>query len=134
MPTKVTWVNGTFDVLHMGHIKLFQKAWTLGHKVIVGVDSDERVRQMKGISRPVNKLEDRIAFLQSIKYISAVQPFNTDEELEALIKHYSPEFFVIGEEYKAKRIIGKEWANEMVYVPKYGGLSSSNIVNGTHNS
>jgi bifunctional ADP-heptose synthase (sugar kinase/adenylyltransferase) len=69
----------------------------------------------------VNKLENRIAFLQSIKYISVVQPFNTDEELEALIKHYSPEFFVIGEEYKAKRIIGKEWANEWFTCLAMGG-------------
>jgi bifunctional ADP-heptose synthase (sugar kinase/adenylyltransferase) len=73
-------------------------------------------------------------FLQSIKYIRTVIPFNTDEELEANIKRLAPEVFVIGEEYRDKPIIGKEWAKEMVYVPRYQGLSSSGIINGTHNS
>lgn len=132
MPTKVTWLNGCFDVLHAGHIQLFKKAWEQGGDVIVGIDSDERIRQMKGNSRPVNTLANRIIFLQSIKYIRTVIPFNSDEELEATIKHFSPDVFVIGEEYRNKRIIGKKWAKSILYVPRFEGLSSSEIINGTH--
>jgi D-beta-D-heptose 7-phosphate kinase/D-beta-D-heptose 1-phosphate adenosyltransferase len=87
---------------------------------------------MKGDCRPVNSLANRMIFLQSIKYIRTVIPFNTDEELEANIKRLAPEVFVIGEEYKDKEIIGKKWAKEMLYVPRFQGLSSSNIINGTH--
>jgi|OM-RGC.v1.026379500 rfaE bifunctional protein nucleotidyltransferase chain/domain len=132
MSTKITWVNGCFDVLHIGHIKLFQKAWELGNPVVVGIDGDDRIRQSKGDDRPVNSLHDRIGFLKSIKYIKEVIPFHSDEELNALVKRFQPEYFVIGEEYRDKVIIGKEWAKEMVYLPRYGDVSSSDIINGTH--
>jgi D-beta-D-heptose 7-phosphate kinase/D-beta-D-heptose 1-phosphate adenosyltransferase len=134
MQTKVTWLNGCFDVLHAGHIQLFKKAWEQGHDVVVGIDSDERIRKAKGDCRPVNTLENRMLFLQAIKYIRVVIPFNTDEELNANIKRLKPEVFVIGEEYRDKKIIGMEWAKEMMYVPRFQGLSSSSIINGTHNS
>ena len=134
MSTKITWVNGCFDVLHIGHIKLFQRAWELGNPVVVGIDGDERIRQSKGDNRPINPMYDRIGFLKSIKYIKEVIPFHSDEELNSIIRRFSPEYFVIGEEYKDKVIIGKEWAKEMVYVPRYGDVSSSSIINGTHNS
>ncbi len=134
MRTRVTWLNGCFDVLHAGHIQLFKRAWEQGNDVVVGIDSDERIRQMKGDCRPVNSLENRMLFLQAIKYIRVVIPFNTDEELEANIKRLSPEVFVIGEEYRDKKIIGKEWAKSMLYLPRYQGLSSSEIINGTHKS
>ena len=132
MSTKITWVNGCFDVLHIGHIKLFQKAWELGNPVVVGIDGDDRIRQSKGEDRPINPLHDRIGFLKSIKYIKEVVPFHSDEELNAIIKRFSPEYFVIGEEYKDKRIIGKEWCENIVYLPRYGDVSSSSIINGTH--
>lgn len=132
MSTKITWVNGCFDVLHIGHIKLFQKAWELGNPVVVGIDGDDRIRQSKGDDRPINPLHDRIGFLKSIKYIKEVVPFHSDEELNAIIKRFSPEYFVIGEEYKDKKIIGKEWCENIVYLPRYGGVSSSSIINGTH--
>ena len=134
MSTKITWVNGCFDVLHVGHIKLFKKAWELGNPVVVGIDGDERIRQAKGNDRPINSLPNRIEFLKSIKYIKEVIPFHSDEDLNSIIKRFSPEYFVIGEEYRDKKIIGKEWAKEMVYVTRYGNVSSSNIINGTHNS
>ena len=132
MSTNITWVNGCFDVLHIGHIKLFQKAWELGNPVVVGIDGDDRIRQSKGDDRPINPLHDRIGFLKSIKYIKEVVPFHSDEELNAIIKRFSPEYFVIGEEYKDKRIIGKEWCENIVYLPRYGDVSSSSIINGTH--
>ena len=87
---------------------------------------------MKGNSRPVNTLANRIIFLQAIKYIRTVIPFGSDEELAATIKHFSPDVFVIGEEYRNKEIIGKEWAKSMLFLPRFEGLSSSEIINETH--
>ena len=60
------WINGCFDVLHMGHIKLFRRARQMGMRVIVGIDTDERIRQAKGENRPVNDLHNRIDFLRSM--------------------------------------------------------------------
>ena len=126
------WINGCFDVLHMGHIKLFRRARQMGMRVIVGVDTDERIRQAKGENRPVNDLHNRIDFLRSIKYIDMIHSFGTDEELSNIIKDYSPRYMLIGDDYKDKEIIGSEWVKEMIYVPRYQGLSSSNIINGTY--
>jgi rfaE bifunctional protein nucleotidyltransferase chain/domain len=126
------WINGCFDVLHMGHIKLFRRARQMGMKVIVGVDTDERIRQAKGENRPVNDLHNRIDFLRSIKYIDMIHSFGTDEELSNIIKDYLPRYMLIGDDYKDKEIIGSEWVKEVIYVPRYQGLSSSSIINGTY--
>ena len=126
------WLNGCFDVLHMGNIKLFQRARQMGMKVLVGIDTDERITSAKGKGRPVNSLKDRMEFLWSIKYIDEVHNFHSDERLEFLIKSHAPRYMLIGEEYKDKEIIGSEWIKEIIYVPHFKGLSSSNIINGTH--
>ena len=126
------WINGCFDVLHMGHIKLFRRARQMGMRVIVGIDTDERIRQAKGENRPVNDLHNRIDFLRSIKYIDMIHSFGTDEELSNIIKDYLPRYMLIGDDYKDKEIIGSEWVKEIIYVPRYQGLSSSNIINGTY--
>ena len=130
----IVWLNGCFDVLHMGHIKLFQRARQMGLPVFVGIDTDDRIASEKGEDRPVNCLHDRVEFLKAIKYIDGVQSFSTDGELNELIKSHKPRYMLIGDEYRDKTIIGSEHIKEIVYVKKYGGLSTSNIVNGTHTS
>jgi rfaE bifunctional protein nucleotidyltransferase chain/domain len=136
----VIWLNGTFDVLHMGHIKLFEKAHEIAcdefpafsWEIVVGIDTDERIRKNKGNERPVNNLSDRMEFLRAIRYVDKVHSFNSDEQLSDLVELYLPKFMVIGEDYKNKKIIGSEYIDKIVYVPRYGGLSSSNIINGTY--
>jgi D-beta-D-heptose 7-phosphate kinase/D-beta-D-heptose 1-phosphate adenosyltransferase len=128
---KTVWLNGTFDVLHMGHINLFSHARKLagmGGKVVVGTDSDERIRELKGPSRPINNIFDRIGFLRAIKYIDGVVTFSSDDELQTHIKHFSPDILLIGDDYKGKPIVGSQYAKEIVYFPRYGGLSSSGII------
>jgi D-beta-D-heptose 7-phosphate kinase/D-beta-D-heptose 1-phosphate adenosyltransferase len=126
--TKV-WINGTFDVLHLGHIKLLEKGADLGDFLIVGVDSDRRVSELKGEERPINKLVSRITLLESIRYVDRVLTFDSDEELETLIKTIRPQIMVIGDDYKDKRIIGSEYVKEIVFFPKLDGFSSTNIIN-----
>jgi D-beta-D-heptose 7-phosphate kinase/D-beta-D-heptose 1-phosphate adenosyltransferase len=128
---KTVWTNGTFDVLHMGHIKLFQEARKLaGPKgiVVVGTDSDERIRTLKGPTRPINDLFDRVDFLRSIKYIDDIVAFSSEDALIANIKRYSPDIILIGDDYIGKRVVGGEFAKQIIYFPRYGGLSSSKII------
>jgi len=121
------WVNGTFDVLHIGHIRLLEFASQHG-EVRVGTDSDERVKQLKGDTRPFNSLKDRIDFLISIKYVSSVVSFNDNEELVEKIKEYEPDLMVIGDDYQYKAIIGVEFIPKVIFFPKVGFKSTSKIL------
>ena len=91
--------------------------------VVVGVDTDERISELKGPTRPVNTLKNRVEFLRSIKYIDEVVVFSTDEELEEAIHSRMPRYMLIGDDYREKEIIGSEWIKEVIYVPRYEGLS-----------
>ena len=127
------WVNGTFDIVHLGHIQLLKKAADLGDFLIVGLDGDKRVKELKGEQRPINNLVSRITLLEAIRYVDRVVAFDSDEQLETLIKTMRPAIMVIGEEYKGKRIIGSEYVGEIVYFPKMEGFSSTNIINKLYN-
>jgi len=123
------WVNGTFDIVHLGHIQLLKRAADLGDFLIVGLDGDKRVTELKGEQRPINNIVSRITVLESIKYVDRVLVFDSDEQLETHIKTLRPAIMVIGEEYRGKRIIGSEYVGEIVYFPKMEGFSSTHIIN-----
>ena len=125
---KKIWVNGSFDVLHIGHIRLLEYASTLG-SVKVGIDSDERIKRFKGPNRPFNSLDDRAEFLRSIKYIDSVDVFDTTEQLVDLIKQYQPDYMVIGSDYKDRPIIGSEFIKEIIYFNRVRNKSTTNILN-----
>ena len=91
MMDKIVWCNGTFDILHPGHIQLFKVARSLGDKVIVATDTDEKIKADKGDHRPVNDLCYRVAMLEAIKYIDVVLTFGDRQELEGLIQLYTPD-------------------------------------------
>jgi len=122
------WVNGSFDVLHIGHIRLLEYASVLG-SVKVGIDTDSRIKKFKGENRPFNSLEDRAEFLRSIKYIDSVDVFDTDERLIDIIKQYQPDYMVIGSDYKDKPIVGEEYIKEIVYFDRIKDKSTTNILN-----
>ena len=130
---KKVWVNGTFDVVHIGHIKLLKFAKSFG-SVTVGLDTDERVRSKKGESRPFNTLVDRMDFISSIRFVDNVVCFNTDEELVNQIKKLEPDVMVIGGEYRYKQIIGLEHVPHIEFFEKIDGYSSSKILNYENNS
>jgi rfaE bifunctional protein nucleotidyltransferase chain/domain len=127
------WVNGTFDVLHIGHIKLLEYASTLG-TLRVGIDSDNRVREKKGEGRPYNGIEDRMEFIRSIRFVDSVVSFDSDNTLIDCIKEYDPDIFVIGSDYKDKKIIGGEFSKKIVFFERIDGLSTTNILNHGNNS
>ena len=121
------WVNGTFDVLHIGHIKLLEFASQFG-EVRVGIDTDERVKQFKGELRPINTIKDRIDFMNSIKYVNSSVSFSTDEELCDRIKEWNADIIVVGNDYKDKRVIGSHLVKEVIFFDKIDGYSSTKII------
>ncbi len=122
------WVNGSFDVMHIGHIKLLEFASKYG-SVRVGLDTDERIKSKKGETRPFNNLEDRMFFMSSIKYVDSVTSFGSDEELENRVKEYDADIIVIGDDYKYKPIIGVEYVERVLFFPKVLYKSTTLILN-----
>ena len=100
------WVNGTFDVLHVGHIKLLEFASQFG-SLRVGIDTDKRVKELKGEDRPFNQQEDRKIMLESLKYVDEVVFFDSREELIECVKNYSPDIMVVGDDYKGEKVFWK---------------------------
>ena len=121
------WVNGTFDVLHIGHIKLLEYASSFG-TLRVGIDTDERVREKKGELRPYNPLGDRMGFMRSIRFVDSVVAFDSDESLIEHIKQWRPDIMVIGDDYSYEQIIGKEFVPKIEFFRKIEGISTSKIL------
>ena len=123
------WTNGCFDILHRGHIELFRFAKeSLMGELCVGLDTDERVTSMKGKGRPKNCLEDRMELVASIKYVDRVFSFGSDDELRKILKAVSPEYMIVGSDYKEEEVIGSEYTKEVVLFKKIGNYSSSNYL------
>ena len=122
------WTNGCFDVLHRGHIELFRYARSLGDELIVGIDTDKKVKKDKGKNRPINNLHDRMFMLQSIQYIDKVIPFDSTEDLRKTIRWYKPDIMVIGSDWRGKDVIGKEFADKLVFFDRIKGYSSTKIL------
>ena len=107
-------VNGTFDILHRGHIELLNYAKSLGDILIVAIDTDTRVSELKGPSRPINNQYERMFMLDALRAVDSVYFFSSDEELVALIKQYNP-IMVKGSDYRDKPIVGAEYCKEIKY-------------------
>jgi rfaE bifunctional protein nucleotidyltransferase chain/domain len=113
-----TFVNGSFDILHAGHIRLFNYAKSLGDHLLVAIDSDASISRIKGPKRPINFLADRKLLLENLKAIDAVWSFDSDEELENIIKIYSPDVMVKGSDYSSGHIIGAQYCGKIVYLDR----------------
>ena len=129
MQTTNIWVNGCFDILHVGHIELLKYAKSLGDALIVGIDSDDRIRLSKGPSRPFNSLEDRKRFLESIRHVDRVVSYSTDEGLETQLKKNKIDIMVIGSDWKGKRVVGEKIVKKVVFFDRIGKHSTTRILN-----
>jgi D-beta-D-heptose 7-phosphate kinase/D-beta-D-heptose 1-phosphate adenosyltransferase len=121
------WTNGCFDLVHIGHVELFKYAKSLGQNLIVGIDSDIRVKSLKGISRPINNENNRKNFLHSIRYIDDVVIFDSDESLMDNILKYQIDTIVVGDDYKDRVVIGSHLVQSVFFFPKIPNYSSSII-------
>ena len=112
---KTIFVNGTFDLLHPGHVSLLTWAKSLGDYLVVGIDTDDRVKEKKGSSRPIYNQTDRGIMLVSMSAVDEVRYFDSDESLENLVKEVKPDIIVVGSDWKGKTIIGSYYAAELKF-------------------
>tara|TARA_Y100000994_G_C15673897_1_gene434921 strand:+ start:1071 stop:1472 length:402 start_codon:yes stop_codon:yes gene_type:complete len=112
---KHIFVNGTFDVLHPGHVQLLNYAKSFGDTLTVGIDSDRRVAEKKGPSRPIYNIKDRSFMLQNLKSVDYVVVFDSDEELEHCLKTIRPDIMVVGSDWKGKSVIGSMYSAELKF-------------------
>lgn len=106
-------VNGTFDVLHLGHLAMLNYAKSLGDVLVVAIDSDERIKRLKGPNRPINSYYERRAMLENLKAVDEVKIFDTDEDLINIIK--TCDIMVKGGDYRTLPIIGKEYIKVVLF-------------------
>ena len=108
----VGFTNGCYDILHVGHLKLFKYLKSQCDKVIVGIDSDARVKELKGPSRPFNNELDRKFMLEPLRYVDNVYVFNSGQELEQMVQLIKPDLMVVGADYRNKKVVGSEYAKK----------------------
>lgn len=116
-------VNGTFDIVHLGHLELLNYAKSLGDYLIVAIDTDSRVTKLKGPGRPINHQIERKVLLQNLKAVDEVRLFNSDQELIDIIKECS--IMVKGSDYEGKPIVGEHDIAEIVFFKRLDGYSST---------
>ena len=121
-------VNGTFDILHRGHIELLNYARSLGDVLIVAIDTDDRVAELKGPSRPINNQYDRMFMLDALQSVTSVYFFSSDNELVDIIKRYTP-IMVKGSDYKDKPILGAEYCKEIKFYDRTEHSTTKTIQN-----
>ena len=124
---KTIFVNGTFDILHPGHVQLLNYARSLGDSLIVAIDSDRRVQELKGTTRPINSEDDRKFMLENLRSVDAVWFFDSDQELEDICRLYNP-VMVKGSDYRGKHIIGHQYCKEIVFYDRIEPYSTTRAI------
>lgn len=124
---KVVFTNGCFDILHYGHLSYLRSAKELGDVLVVGLNSDESVKRLKGKERPINDIKTRKAMLNALEFVDFVCEFSEDTP-EEIIKALKPDILVKGADYVGKVIVGAEYAKEVKLLEFKTGFSSTNII------
>jgi rfaE bifunctional protein nucleotidyltransferase chain/domain len=133
---KIVFTNGCFDILHLGHIELLAKASDLGGKLIIAINSDISIKNLKGEKRPILDENSRSIIIASLEKVSAVLIFNELTPLNA-IKKINPDLIVKGGDYKKEDVIGKnhieQYGGEVIILPLSEGFSTTNIFEKIYN-
>ncbi|MDD6185026.1 MAG: D-glycero-beta-D-manno-heptose 1-phosphate adenylyltransferase [Bacteroidales bacterium] len=128
---KVVFTNGCFDVLHFGHVHYLLEAKKLGDILVVGLNSDNSVRRLKGPARPINGENERAFVLAALSFVDYITVFEEDTPLN-LIKIVQPEVLVKGGDYALDQIVGADFVSQnggiVTTIPFVEGYSSSRII------
>ena len=125
------WVNGCFDILHSGHVILLEKARSQGDVLVLGINTDESVKRLKGEKRPINNQNERARVLAGLEAIDYVTFFSEDTPAE-IIKEIQPDILVKGGDYSIDEIVGRETVEkgggQVIVVPLIAGRSTSSTI------
>lgn len=128
---KIVFTNGCFDIIHAGHVDYLSKARKMGAALIVGLNSDDSVRSLKGRARPLNKEEDRALVLASLGFVDYVTIFDEDTPMR-LIEILRPDVLVKGGDWKVNDIVGagfvKSYGGRVVSIRFVKGRSTSSLI------
>lgn len=125
---RIVFTNGCFDIVHAGHIDYLNKAAKLGNKLIVGLNSDDSVKRLKGEFRPIIGENERAILLAAMGFVDGVIIFDEDTP-EELIKFVKPDVLVKGGDYKIENIVGRQYAMETKVIPFVENYSTTGIIN-----
>ncbi len=133
---RIVFTNGCFDIIHSGHIYYLTEAKKLGDILIVGLNSDDSVRRLKGKGRPVNNQFDRASVLSALKPVDFVVFFDEDTPIN-LIEVINPDVLVKGADYKIDEIVGADFVQknggQVVTIKLVEGKSTTAIINNLNN-
>ena len=122
-------VNGTFDILHPGHVALLNTARSYGDYLIVAIDTDRRVKELKGKSRPINDQNFRRIMLSNLKSVDVVEYFDSKEELIKLMQVYTPDVYVKGSDWKHdKGSTAEQYCKEVIYYDRIDNYSTTGLI------
>jgi D-beta-D-heptose 7-phosphate kinase/D-beta-D-heptose 1-phosphate adenosyltransferase len=116
-------VNGTFDILHLGHIALLEWAKCQGDTLTVAIDSDRRVQDLKGSDRPINSQQERSKMLLALRCVDAVYVFDTDEDLVNLVQQH--DIMVKGSDYRDQAVVGADVCKQLIFFDRIDGYSTT---------
>ena len=125
--SKKVFVNGTFDILHRGHLELLNYAKSLGY-VIVGIDTDECIKEKKGPTRPIHNQEERKFHLENLKSVDEVIFFSSEPEFEGLIKSLEPDIIIVGSDWKEKSTIKSYYDGELIFFDRIVEYSTTKTI------
>ncbi len=128
---RIVFTNGCFDVLHVGHVSYLRFAKSHGDVLLVGVNDDASVRRLKGESRPVNPLDDRMSVLAALEMVDAVTSFGEDTPAR-IVERVTPDVLIKGQDWADKGVVGREWVEahggRVVLAPLVPGRSTTSIL------
>tara|TARA_R100000742_G_C4253422_1_gene71534 strand:+ start:151 stop:579 length:429 start_codon:yes stop_codon:yes gene_type:complete len=124
---KKIFVNGTFDLLHRGHLDLLNYAKSLGY-VYVGIDTDECIKEKKGPTRPIHNQEERKFHLENLKSVNEVIFFSSELEFEELIKSLQPDIIIVGSDWKEKSTIKTYYDGELIFFDRRVEYSTTKTI------
>lgn len=129
----VVFTNGCFDLLHAGHVALLHFGDSIGDKLIVAVDTDASVAELKGANRPIMDLKHRATMIQAVVPLADIRPFGNEEILRQLIRMYKPDILLKGGDYSGDDIVGKDqvegWGGRVCFMDRmYDNMSTSDII------
>ena len=128
---KLVFTNGCFDILHLGHLELLKHCRNIGTWVIVGINSDDSVKRLKGQHRPITSQEDRKSILEELRCVDEVVIFNEDTPY-SLIQRLKPDIIVKGGDYTPEQVVGNDIA-EVVIFKTIDGYSTTKTIQSINN-